>query len=174
MILSNDLRWSFRWGLHKALCDMEVLKEKLPLSSPFLPNNLCFLVFWRRSGWRATTFCLVILSSDRDFCIGSGFLWDMKLLRRVFLNTVILDCNKILVMLQMKRLIQFWTLQRYMWKATEKAWRKTVRATWKARFNHCNSFVGMTALKEHKILQEHKRKEESNLSLLSVVDRNRN
>lgn len=91
-----------------------------------------------------------------------------------FLNTVILDCNTILVRLQMKKLIQFWTLQSYMWKATEKAWRKTVRTTWKARFSHYNSFVGMTALKEHKILQEHKRKEESNLSLLSVVDRNRN
>lgn len=80
--------------------------------------------------------CLVVLSSDKDFCVVSGFLWDMKLLRRVFLNTVILDFNKTLVMLQMKNLIQFWTLQSYMWKATAKACRKTVVATWKARFSH--------------------------------------
>lgn len=65
--------------------------------------------------------CLLILCSDREFCLVSGFLWDVKLLRRVFLNTVILDCNKILVMIPMKKLIQFWTLQSYMWKATEKA-----------------------------------------------------
>lgn len=114
-----------------------VLKEKLPLSSPLLPNkNLPGPLeeVWLKSHQIPLYF--IILSFDRDFCIVSGFLWDMKLLRRVFLNTVILDFNEILVMVQMKNLIQLWTLQNYMWKATEKACRKTVIATWKARFSH--------------------------------------
>lgn len=65
--------------------------------------------------------CLVILSSDKGFWTVSGFLWDIKLLRSVFLNTVIHDCNNTLIILEMKNRIQFWTLQTYMWKATERA-----------------------------------------------------
>lgn len=51
----------------------DVLKEKLPLSSPFLPNKMFPGVLeevWLKS--HQTPPCLVILSSDRDFCIVSG------------------------------------------------------------------------------------------------------